>query len=84
MIIYNGSSRDLQFISGTVLLLQIYRERKPELSTPGPRLVNMKEAIVSPKDGTVSVEIKDSPIPEPGPNEILIKVVVSGSNPKDW
>lgn len=41
----------------------------------------MKEAIVSkgPK-----VEIVDSPIPLPGNNEVCIKVVVSGSNPKDW
>jgi D-arabinose 1-dehydrogenase-like Zn-dependent alcohol dehydrogenase len=41
----------------------------------------MKEAIVSkgPK-----VEILDSPIPEPGPEQVVIKVVVSGSNPKDW
>lgn len=41
----------------------------------------MKEAIihVGPK-----VEIKDSPIPKPGPKQVLIKVVVSGSNPKDW
>ncbi|KAI0517102.1 GroES-like protein [Xylaria bambusicola] len=41
----------------------------------------MKEAIVSkgPK-----VEIIDSPIPKPGPDQVLIKVNVSGSNPKDW
>ena len=41
----------------------------------------MKEAIVSkgPK-----VEIVDSPIPLPKDNEVAIKVVVSGSNPKDW
>ncbi|TRX93807.1 hypothetical protein FHL15_005189 [Xylaria flabelliformis] len=41
----------------------------------------MKEALVSkgPK-----VEIIDSPIPKPGPNQLVIKVVVSGSNPKDW
>ncbi|KAI0468570.1 GroES-like protein [Xylaria cf. heliscus] len=41
----------------------------------------MKEAIVSsgPK-----VQIVDSPIPKPGPDQVLIKVVVSGSNPKDW
>ena len=41
----------------------------------------MKSAIVSagPK-----VEIKDVPIPKPGENEVLIKVAVSGSNPKDW
>jgi len=41
----------------------------------------MKEAIVSegPK-----VKIVDSPIPEPGPEQVVIKVVVSGSNPKDW
>lgn len=36
----------------------------------------MKEAIVN---SDVSVEIKDSPIPEPGPGELLVKVVVSGS-----
>ncbi|KAI1282883.1 GroES-like protein [Xylaria sp. FL0933] len=41
----------------------------------------MKEAVVSkgPK-----VEIIDSPIPKPGPEQVVIKVVVSGSNPKDW
>lgn len=26
----------------------------------------------------------DSPIPEPDADQVLIKVVVSGSNPKDW
>ncbi|GKZ51237.1 hypothetical protein AbraIFM66951_005284 [Aspergillus brasiliensis] len=30
------------------------------------------------------VKIVDSPIPEPNDNQVLIKVVVSGSNPKDW
>lgn len=41
----------------------------------------MKEAIVAkgPK-----VTIKDSPIPEPQTDQVVIKVVVSGSNPKDW
>ena len=41
----------------------------------------MKEAIVSagPK-----VQIVDSPIPVPGPDQVVTKVVVSGSNPKDW
>lgn len=41
----------------------------------------MKEAVVTkgPK-----VTIKDVPIPEPGDDQIVIKVVVSGSNPKDW
>ncbi|KAL3472711.1 GroES-like protein [Aspergillus californicus] len=28
--------------------------------------------------------IAESPIPEPTPDQVLIKVVVSGSNPKDW
>jgi NADPH2:quinone reductase len=41
----------------------------------------MKEAIVH--KGTV-VEIIDSPIPEPGPDDVVTKVIVSGSNPKDW
>ena len=41
----------------------------------------MKEAIISagPK-----VQIEDSPIPTPEPDQVVTKVVVSGSNPKDW
>ncbi|KAG4435461.1 hypothetical protein IFR05_009063 [Cadophora sp. M221] len=30
------------------------------------------------------VEIRDSPIPEPNDDQVLIKVIVSGMNPKDW
>jgi len=30
------------------------------------------------------VQIVDSPIPEPQDGQVLIKVIVSGSNPKDW
>ncbi|KAB8230820.1 zinc-binding alcohol dehydrogenase family protein [Aspergillus alliaceus] len=31
-----------------------------------------------------TVKFVDSPIPEPNDDQVLIKVVVSGSNPKDW
>jgi len=41
----------------------------------------MKEAIVAED---LSVEIKDVDIPKPNADQVLIKVVVSGSNPKDW
>lgn len=41
----------------------------------------MKEAII--KTGT-KVEIVDSPVPKAGENQVVIKVVYSGSNPKDW
>ena len=41
----------------------------------------MKEAIVS---GGPKVCIIDSPIPEPGADEVLIEVAYSGCNPKDW
>ena len=41
----------------------------------------MKEAIVHPD---TSVTLTESPIPEPGPGQVVTKVVVSGSNPKDW
>ncbi|KAL2869686.1 zinc-binding alcohol dehydrogenase family protein [Aspergillus lucknowensis] len=41
----------------------------------------MKEALVHKGP---SVQIIDSPIPAPGPDQVLIKVVVSGTNPKDW
>ncbi|KAL8946170.1 MAG: hypothetical protein Q9222_007401 [Ikaeria aurantiellina] len=41
----------------------------------------MKEAIVQPN---LDVNIVDSPTPVPGDDEVLTKVVVAGSNPKDW
>ena len=41
----------------------------------------MKEAVIA--EGPV-VHIKDTPIPKPEPGQVLTKVVVSGSNPKDW
>ena len=41
----------------------------------------MKEVIVHPGPRT---EIKESAIPSPGPLQVLIKVIVSGINPKDW
>jgi hypothetical protein len=41
----------------------------------------MKEALVTsgPK-----VNIVDTPIPKAGADQVVIKVVYSGSNPKDW
>src|SRR5882757_1739011 len=41
----------------------------------------MREAIVQT---SLDVEIADSPVPIPGEGEVLIKVVCSGVNPKDW
>ncbi|KAL8742952.1 MAG: hypothetical protein Q9190_004643 [Brigantiaea leucoxantha] len=41
----------------------------------------MKEAVVQPD---LSVKIVDAPIPLPKADEVIIKVAVSGSNPKDW
>lgn len=37
-----------------------------------------------PGDNSVRVEIVDASIPEPDAGDVLIKVAVSGSNPKDW
>ncbi|KAF1978860.1 zinc-binding oxidoreductase-like protein ToxD [Bimuria novae-zelandiae CBS 107.79] len=41
----------------------------------------MKEAIVSKGP---SVKIVDSDIPQSGPEQVVIRVICSGSNPKDW
>ncbi|KAJ5151626.1 hypothetical protein N7492_009921 [Penicillium capsulatum] len=41
----------------------------------------MKEAIVSKE---TNVTIRDTEIPVPKPGQVLIQVVVSGTNPKDW
>ncbi|OQV01736.1 Alcohol dehydrogenase GroES-like domain-containing protein [Cladophialophora immunda] len=45
----------------------------------------MKSAHVFKKgEDQLDVQIKDIPIPKPEPDQVLIKVVVSGTNPKDW
>lgn len=45
----------------------------------------MKEAIVaSDTDNNLSVSIRDVDVPIPGPGQVLIKIVVTGTNPKDW
>ncbi|ROT37085.1 putative quinone oxidoreductase [Sodiomyces alkalinus F11] len=41
----------------------------------------MKVAIVHPD---TSVVVTDCPVPIPGPDQVLIKVAVAGTNPKDW
>ena len=45
----------------------------------------MKETRVY-KDDThgLRIQLHNVPIPTPGPDQVLIKVAVSGSNPKDW
>jgi hypothetical protein len=46
-----------------------------------PNRATMKEALVLPD---LSVNIIESPIPTPGPDEIIIQVVTLGINPMDW
>lgn len=41
----------------------------------------MKEAVI---DKDTGVTIRDVNIPVPQPGQVLIKVIVSGTNPKDW
>lgn len=43
----------------------------------------MKNLIVY-YDPDLTTSLEDIPIPEYGDNEVLIKVIVAGSNPKDW
>ncbi|KAJ4180056.1 hypothetical protein NW755_012096 [Fusarium falciforme] len=35
-------------------------------------------------DKSLRVEVRDVPVPVPGPGQVLIRTVVSGTNPKDW
>jgi threonine dehydrogenase-like Zn-dependent dehydrogenase len=44
----------------------------------------MKQAVQIPGIGSVKCRLEDVPIPKPAGKQVLIKVVVSGSNPKDW
>lgn len=41
----------------------------------------MKEVVVSKG---IKTEIKEVEVPQPGAEQVVIRVVVSGSNPKDW
>lgn len=41
----------------------------------------MKEVIIHPG---LRVELKESAVPKPDASQVVIKVVVSGTNPKDW
>ena len=43
----------------------------------------MKQAISLP-GSQVKVKITSGPIPQPSARQVLIKVIVSGCNPKDW
>lgn len=45
--------------------------------------IDMKNLIVY-YDPDLTTSIEDVPIPDYGPHEILIKVVATGMNPKDW
>jgi hypothetical protein len=46
-------------------------------------MATMKQ-VVSLATAEVNCKIESAPIPEPSDKQVLIKVVVSGSNPKDW
>jgi len=46
-------------------------------------MATMKQVIALPSS-EVQCRLENGPIPEPGNKQVLIKVVVSGSNPKDW
>lgn len=43
----------------------------------------MKQVIVIPSS-QVKTRLTSAPIPEPSSKQVLIKVIVSGANPKDW
>ena len=58
-----------------------YCSEEPDSTSFTRNMAMMREAIV--RVGT-KVDIIDSPVPNPGRDQILMKIVVSGSNPKDW
>ncbi|PCD46674.1 hypothetical protein AU210_002072 [Fusarium oxysporum f. sp. radicis-cucumerinum] len=43
----------------------------------------MKEYLISGKPEFKGI-LRDAEIPKPGPNDVLIKVIAAGLNPKDW
>jgi NADPH:quinone reductase-like Zn-dependent oxidoreductase len=69
------------FDEGQKELYGAIRARKPEDNANTANMPNMKEAIIAKG---LKTTIQDVPIPEPQPDQVIIQVVVSGSNPKDW
>jgi NADPH:quinone reductase-like Zn-dependent oxidoreductase len=52
---------------------------------PLQEIATMKQVItVADSSAEVITRITSTSVPEPGDKQVLIKVVVSGSNPKDW
>ena len=43
----------------------------------------MKNLIVY-YDPELTTQLEDIPVPEYGENDVLVKVIAAGSNPKDW
>ncbi len=56
---------------------QQIRHTNPSLTFAMPKQLIVQSSIEE-------VEIIDTPIPVPKQKELVIKVVVSGTNPKDW
>jgi NADPH:quinone reductase len=44
----------------------------------------MRAAIYTRKDDPSGFDLVDRPIPEPGPGEVRVKIIISGVNPTDW
>ncbi len=44
----------------------------------------MRAIVYSGNGGPEVLELVDRPVPEPGPGEVRVRVVVSGVNPTDW
>ena len=42
------------------------------------------KAIIYTETGVLRAAARRSPVPEPGPGEVRVRVVVSGVNPTDW
>jgi hypothetical protein len=55
--------------------------RLSKVATSERLQANMKEVIVHPTP-TLHTTIHDVPVPSPGPNELIVKVIVAGTNPK--
>lgn len=62
-------------LSASRRLSQIAAQTRNTLSA------SMKEALVA-KGPTVNIQ--DGPLPQPGPYQVVTKVMYSGTNPKDW
>ncbi|KAA0148084.1 hypothetical protein FNF29_06879 [Cafeteria roenbergensis] len=71
----------LRVLGGCVAVVTVALMASTASATDGPLPTTMRALVAKPgADGTPAVEVVDRPVPVPGPAEVLLRVVATGTN----